>query len=358
MKSNKYKIYQYILSNKTASRVELAEYLNISKPATTKLVNSLIELDYIYENKHVENKQVGRNKVELMINPNRLFIAGIEINKTEATVVITDITRKIMYEDVITYSHLTKDVLYSLCNKVNKKLHNYKNVVGVGITFPGIVVGDECVSLSVKDCENPCQYIKQILNYETRFSNNVNAIAKHINIFENQENFFIVKYGPGIGGNFMINDSLYLGKHNLSGEFGHIEWVEGSGSYCEICSNNKCLESIVGYQNLFEKLTNEKKENVHTADIINAVNDDNWDVVAEVFKKICFAINAVARTIDLDSILLMGGLFEDDRFFNLLKDVINNNYSLGSLYNINRVDNYSFIKKVAPTILLMDVIEL
>lgn len=358
MKSNKKKIYEYLLSNHHVTRIELAEYLGISKPATTKLVNNLIDSGYIYENQALTNNQVGRNKVELKINKQKNYLVGIMISNTETNVVITNIGQEIIIQKNFEYSALTKDILIEICAWANTAQKQFDNVLGVGVTFPGIVEEDQCMNLKVVDCDNPCVLIRESFDIKVLFSNNVVAIAKYINIFLKQEDFFIVKYGPGIGGNFMINNSVYMGRHHLSGEFGHINWLQGDGVYCEICEDNVCLESKVGYKNLYYQLTGNLKNNVHTEDIILAIDETNVHILVENFQKIGFAISTLARSIDLSSIILTGGLFQVEKYFKIMKNILIDDYMLGEYYNIKNIAEYEKVKMIASTVLVLNEIAL
>lgn len=347
MKNNKNIVYEHILVNGSTNRLELACILNISKPATTKIVNNLIQCGLLYESKSITNNQVGRNKVDIRINDTYFNILGLDVDSKEATFTVANASLQIIYEYHFSYSKLSEIILEDICKVINNKLSSFPNVVGMGVTLRGKI--DTSLTTDENDVKGTImRLISPKLQDATCFTNNVTALAEYLSLFEKKKNFFLVKYGPGIGGNFVIDGQVHEGANHSSGEFGHIDWRLGEGVHCLVCNTNKCLESRVSYQYLYSVLTNDIGENIHTSDIVALLNQTDSHILYDIFSNLAFAISTLAKSIDLKNIVIIGGLFANDIYFDQFEKILRKNYNLNSIYTIEKIKNYDFVKKVSP----------
>lgn len=142
-------------------------------------------------------------------------------------------------------------VLENILNLVGKliKAHGSPDsILGVGIGSPGFVDRGGTV---VGGAENLPGWkgmqiftpIKKQFGLQAVASNDVTVTALAESRFgagKDLDNLVCLALGTGIGGGIVVNRRVYMGRHGMAGELGHI-CVEPDGLRCN-CGNNGCVE--------------------------------------------------------------------------------------------------------------------
>jgi glucokinase len=143
-------------------------------------------------------------------------------------------------------------------------------------------------------------------------------------------NLAFICMGTGIGGGIVINGTVYRGRHDHAGEFGHI-CVEKNGRLCA-CGNKGCLEAYASGTNI-TKIAREvfAQTGLYTEDAINAMDCMAFEKLAragdplalsiwnEVGQKLGLAISIVVQSLDPDIVVIGGGV---SRALDLIYDTV------------------------------------
>ena len=129
--------------------------------------------------------------------------------------------------------------------------------------------------------------------------------------------------GTGYGGYLYLDGRMYRGTHGYAGNFGHIPWDEANGPLCG-CGKRGCFETFVagpaiaaagqraadsGDSPLLRQIAGNRK--VTTADVFHAetLGDPAAQaVIEEVIRLISINLAGLVNTLDLDIIVMGGGV--------------------------------------------------
>lgn len=129
--------------------------------------------------------------------------------------------------------------------------------------------------------------------------------------------------GTGYGGYLYLNGHLYQGTHGFAGNFGHTTWDEISGPLCG-CGKRGCFETFVAGpaiaaagqraadagESPFLRQVAEKRR-VTSADVFQAEAQGEpaaRAIIEEVIRLISINLAGVVNTLDLDIIVMGGGV--------------------------------------------------
>jgi len=164
------------------------------------------------------------------------------------------------------------------------------------------------------------------LNMNIYIENDVNACAiaeKKVGNCKEVENFLWMTISNGIGGAIYINNKLYKGAFSYAGEIGHITVVE-NGTSCG-CGSKGCLEqyaSGASIERIYYELTNNKYSAKEIALLANEGDLISNDIYNKAGKYIGLGLSHVINLLNLEKIILGGGVSQDYKLFKdtLLKE--------------------------------------
>lgn len=265
-KQNIENVLKLLMVEKSLSRKELAQRLGLSKMTITNIVNQLKEKGYLFEQR-MERVTVcnGPTPTAVSIVPKSLIAVGVHISSTVITVQEVDIVDGVLYEkqaavdNMDSNQQLVKLVRDMIEAVLNERPEYRKNVVGIGVTYSGIVDAEKGkISFSVNQIEKEEINIRSSL--EKRFSLPV-ILANEIQgaiiaelIFGGAvgpQKIYYVNAGERIRGGFVNNYLICHGSYGLSGEIGHIT-VKYDGPLC-LCGSRGCYNLFAGLGVLLEK---------------------------------------------------------------------------------------------------------
>ncbi|MBU5363015.1 ROK family protein [Enterococcus raffinosus] len=200
-----------------------------------------------------------------------------------------------------------------------------KEVEGIGIGVPGAVSSDgEIVVRAVNlDWEQlPLKkMIKHELGIEACLLNDANAAAlgeMWKGAARGRKNLLFVTLGTGVGGGIILNGEVLNGCHSAGGEIGHIPNRSDENRLCG-CGGRNCLETFASANGLVLSMR-KKLEQLNeswpaiTPPIIfekAAQNDEAAkEVLNEFLTVLAQALAGIMNTIDVEEIIIGGGLSE------------------------------------------------
>lgn len=241
-------------------------------------------------------------------------------------------------EEFDTNTLLTKEehtsYIIECITKMLEKRPSDCNIIGFGVDSPGISDDND---VHIGGAENipgllgvDFKAIGCTLNLDTHHANDASVAA--LGEFKygtgrdkNSKAAMIVTVGTGIGGGFVFNGELFTGSIGGAGEIGHVCLVP-NGETCN-CGSKGCVErycSATAYiKTAKTKVHRGLKQTSLTADIIDnggakvifdyAKKGDALanDVVAECSYYLGISISQAVNMLDLDLVLIGGGICKD-----------------------------------------------
>lgn len=305
-RNNRNRIFRYICKHDTVSNPDISHEVKMSLPTVTQNTKELIEKGLVEEVGEWQSTG-GRRAKAMSIVANARQAVGLDITRNHIGLVLTNLTGEILKHDriVLPYQHA---VAY-YC-KVNEILEGFldesaakrENILGIGISFPGIMDLDREIITSsrVLDVTDvPFVDISRYFSYPCYFLNDANAGAYAEGIqSDSLEHFFFLSLSNSVGGALFEQKELVQGKNFRCGEVGHMTLVpDGGRCYCgkdgcmDVYCSAKCLSDITDgkLEQFFIKLDQEDTEIIKI-----------WDKYTTY---LAMAINNIHMVLDCDIIL-------------------------------------------------------
>lgn len=299
-------VLNVIQKNANISRRQITELTGLSWGGMTKIVNKLLENEYIIEKKQTSGTKSGRIPSIISVNTNRNFVIGLDINKTGLKAIVLNLSGEILKEfssgvSLITKSALTDDII-SFIQKIFDAFDKDK-IIAIGIALQGIVDSKDGISEKfpgISDWDNVP--IKSILQEKFK----VNVFIEHDpdcilypHIKNTNENLMLLRVDKSIGMAVSINGKILKSRGIL--EVAHNTIVPG-GKLCS-CGERGCMEAYIS-----PCLENGK------------INTSAFYEFVPVFS---ILIKNLTKLFNIDKIILAGDLIKNNQLLedNLIKEL-------------------------------------
>ncbi|WP_428030765.1 ROK family transcriptional regulator [Ancylobacter sp.] len=255
---NLWVVFEAIRINGPVPRTGIADNTGLSKQATSDLVDELLELGFVREEKS-EERRVGKPPKPIVVNPDGGFTIGFHVDYGRATAVVMNLGGDVLLREVrplnsVDATVVAQDLAGSVEGLLARAKIDTERFLGIGLATPGpfrvprmnpprlpgwdgLVLTQElrrATGLSVALAnDGQCA-----VTAEWRFG----ASARPLN------NFVYLYVGTGLGTGIMIDGTTFGGAHGNAGELGHTIAVPG-GHPC-ICGKKGCLETYVSVDSL------------------------------------------------------------------------------------------------------------
>ncbi len=254
---------------------------------------------------------------------NKRYIIGIDLGGTNLKVALLDFKYNIIDKEILsTKSFLEKNELITgIVHSINRVIKynglDKTDVLGVGLGLPGPVDSRMGVvhffpnipgwrEVHLRDI------LKSKLNLPVFIDNDakIMALAEHrMGSARGFNNVLCMTLGTGIGGGVIIGGKLYRGFNNAAGEVGHLP-INENGKSCN-CGSSGCLEAYIGNNKILKKAREEFKRNITLEELSLLAGKGNKAAVKiwrEVGKRLGFALAGVVNLLNLDAIVIGGGV--------------------------------------------------
>lgn len=305
-KKNRNRVFRYICRNGTVSNPDISYDMKMSLPTVTQITKELIEKGFIEEIGELESTG-GRRAKALSAAVNVKQAVGLDITKNHISFVLTNLTGEILNHVRIFLPYTHEETYY---RRVNEELESFlekssadrKRILGIGISFPGIIDLDRQLItyshiLGVKMIS--FDSVSRFFDYPCCFLNDANAGAYAEGIHSDErERFFYLSLSNTVGGAIFDNHGMVQGNHFRCGEVGHMTVIpDGKTCYCgkKGCLDAYCSATILSdaaegkLEKFFELL---ERKDQKAAEI--------WDVYTSY---LTVALNNIHMLLDCDIIL-------------------------------------------------------
>lgn len=356
--SNRKAVLSYLNMYGASSRKKIAEDLKLTTATLSIITNELINNNMVLELGEVQEKKVGRKKILIDLNEKARYSLGLEIQKRKIIFVITDLKANIIFEKewVITGEFKLDDFL-KILNFINEKIEDIRNIVlGIGILVQGEIQDNKALNCPIPDV---FEIVEKHLGIKAIIENNMTGlVVSELYFREQHNNFWVLKYGPGVGTSVVINGKILYGENNKPAEFGHIPLLDKeNGYFCPICKKRGCLESEIHFDRMVEELESKghiKKKDESDVKFIERVCkkggeeilEKNLDIIAKYF-------SIISWTIPVNELILTGEIFSNESILSyFLKKIEEQKISIKK-ENVHYMKDYSHKKKIAGCLLIL-----
>lgn len=305
-KRNRNRIYRRLRKGGILSNPDLAYELNLSLPTVTQNTKELLEMGLIEEKGELESTG-GRKAKALSVYENAVMAVGIDITRNHIGLLLTNVTGEILkYERIYDPFQNTREYFKGVNEKLELFLEDspaeQKNLLGIGISIPGIVDLEqkEVTSSHVLNIDTlSFDEVASAFSYPCMFLNDANAGAYAEGMQEGEEkSFFYFSLSNTVGGSVFTEGKLVYGKQFRCGEVGHMTIVpDGLPCYCK---KQGCLDSYCTAERL-AKLAGGKLE-----DFFEGLKQGKPAYTTEWEQYITYlaiAINNIHMVLDCDVVL-------------------------------------------------------
>lgn len=340
-----------ILHEKGAmSRKRLAENMNLTPAAITKIVAEMIGEGLLREGEELSSGNAGRREILININQNARCALGVLINLEEAilSAVWLDgsviFTKKLPLAAMAPAEQTAKELSEELLKLVDEYRIARDLIIGLGIAVRGITSEDgRKVRNSfgaLAEMDYPiCDSFEKYTGFRTVMENNVRSLLAAQMFLSKDEavgSQFFLRCGYGIGAALSVDGKIWQGVTAQCAEIGHIPVIRRGGKPCH-CGKSGCLETIASPGAILEdalallsenetpllwrKYGDRGAENMSLYDVFDAASNGDVGasaIIDRAIRALGSAVKALIYLVDPGKIILYGSMFEDAYYLSRL----------------------------------------
>ena len=333
-------LLRYINTHEGATKLELAENLNLSPASLTKISKKLISENILYEKEKIKN---NRKRTDLLINYDKFKFIGIDLKTDITKVVFTNINLKVSYTFTKENScqiKNAKDFFHNLFTEIQTFIKE-RNVEENEILGMGIMINlsefhnkyHNYSFLEELNYEKLIEFAKGYFNFPIIVDTFIRALSLYQTFCEPSiNNFFFMKYNTLIEGSIIVNNQLVKPFMDFNKKLGlnHVIIEPDSDVFCPTCKRKGCIETMISSSSIIKQLTEKYKD---LPEISKNYEEHGFDYLVEraekgeveeclVLKKIANYTALLILNIDavfsLDNFVVSGKLFKSPIFKNYL----------------------------------------
>lgn len=283
--SLKKQVIEILYTSGHTTIASLCEPTQTSIPTMAYIVNELIEEKWV-KRFGIGESRGGRKPALYGLNDTSRYIAGVDLSRRYTRIglfnlsnqPVTDILE--IPEGLDTSPHILKIIKKEMDGLLRKANITKKQVLGYGVTIPGLIDIRKGISYSYPHFGNRhlATIFSELFGGEAFIEHDTKAMAvgeAWFGLAKNKSNVLCLNIGSGIGLGIILNGMLYHGHSGFSGEFGHIQMDPG-GELC-YCGKVGCLETIASGTVMVRKAI--EKINQGQSTIMNRLTDGKAELV-------------------------------------------------------------------------------
>ena len=314
---NLWVVFEAIRIHGPVPRIGIAETTGLSKQATSDLVDELLELGFVREEKSGE-KRVGKPPKPITVNPDGGFTIGFHVDYGRAAAIVMNLGGDVLHREArplnsVDAAAVARDLAGSVDGLLAKAKVDTERFLGIGLATPGPfgVEGMNPPRLPGWDGLILTRELKAATGLPVALANDgqcaVTAEWRFGAAARTLRNFVYLYLGNGLGTGIMIEGAAFGGANGNAGELGHTISVPG-GHAC-ICGKNGCLETYVSVDSLTRFLAERGSEIGDPQDLEERFSADHplvaaW--IAEGIEPLRLGLNTLENLFDPQTIMFGG----------------------------------------------------
>ncbi|HIR85132.1 MAG TPA: ROK family transcriptional regulator [Candidatus Galloscillospira excrementavium] len=260
-RANRNRVFRYLYeATEPVTKQDLAYAPSMSLPTLTQNLNELLE-EGLIDNSETADSSGGRKPRILTVVPGARYAVGVELSSNHIRLVALDLqVREVGFRVVQRPFRADREYADRLARTIEAFLDETgvprEKLLGVGITVPGIVDGDQAsltgaYTLGIRQLDIGA--LVSAIPYPVHLVNDANA-GGFAECWGRTgvEHMAYLSLSRGVGGAILVSWVVYLGNSGRSGEFGHM-CVHPGGAPCS-CGRRGCLEAYCSTARLSDDL--------------------------------------------------------------------------------------------------------
>jgi predicted NBD/HSP70 family sugar kinase len=272
------------------SRAELERRSGSSRTTIVQRLNALFSANLVRETERVLPTG-GRPSKLISLNKDFAVIIAVDIGESLTRVALTDLTPQIIAEEAFP-TDLDNDpalVLADIAACADRLLAGLGrpagDVLGIGLCLPSRIDYDNARVFGPSvmhgwDDFDLRGWFGGRYGVKVFADNDVNlmALAEYRHHWPQEDHFFFIKAGTGIGGGIVIHGEVYRGGRGAAADIGHIQLDFPNPPLCR-CGKLGCLEAYSGGWAIARDLRAQGIEARNARDIVNLVKRNVPEVI-------------------------------------------------------------------------------
>lgn len=323
---NRKNIKKLLYKEEALTKQDIVNKLSLSLPTVNLLVQQLKDDNLIIEQPS-DMSSGGRKPQLFCFNYDAKIAVGVEISQNHNRIVLINLKSEIIDQDRIRVQFKNDDEYWNEVSQNVKKII-FKNglmndqILGIGIAIPGVIKKEEQIielapTLDIKNLNY--NDLKNIFELPIIIENEANA-AGFAEVWNSDivKNAIYLSITKGVGGAVIINNRLFCGENNRSGEFGHMTLIP-DGIPC-LCGRKGCFEAYCSTKVLTQYSNGDIDDFFKLKDAGNKGLDKVWN---EYLNHLAIGISNLKISFDTE-IILGGDLCQYlNSDYNSLRDKVN-----------------------------------
>lgn len=249
-------------SDESLTIPEISEFVRISIPTGTKLVNELLGLGFVVEEGKKETEN-GRKPSVYNLDKEKFFVVGVEILSKWIHVSVDRIDLETVYESHNRAFELenSEECLTYIISFIKEAIADSPvtpdQIIGIGIALTGSVNGHTGESADYfNHLDLPLQaFLEKELGQTVFIDNDTRVIGIAEQVLgqaKGVENALIVKFSRKLGLSIILDRQVVFGAKGFAGNFGHMQF--GTKQRLCSCGKKNCLTTEVSGDALYQDL--------------------------------------------------------------------------------------------------------
>ncbi|GGE27450.1 transcriptional regulator [Pullulanibacillus camelliae] len=321
-KENKGLVLDLIKRLGPVSRAKIAKVTKMSPTTVSRIVSSLIELNFVEETEQFTSG-VGRKATLLAVKSDSILSIGIELDEKVSRACIIDFLGNMICssETSLNKEDAPEKIVIHLKKQVEELVngHNvqWQKVIGMGVGLPGLIDyanGQVKISAQLGWGDVPLAHmLEKEFQVKVFIDNELKLKAyaeKRLGNGKQSGRLVMIGFGSGVGSSLIVNGEIDRGHSNFAGEIGHTI-VDPNGKLCP-CGNFGCLQTYIAESFLLEEAS-KRKEIKDIQELIEiAERNEEWaiSVIERAVTYATLAINNIVCINNPDTVLLTGSLID------------------------------------------------
>lgn len=347
-RSNRSALLRILHEHGWLSRKRLAEAMNLTPAAISKITGDMLEERLIVEGKSLESSSAGRREITLNINEKCRCALGMFINLRQAILSATWLDGSVIFSEELEIEPAAdaENLAEKLSARILQLAEIYKieksSILGIGIAVRGITSSDGRTvknsfgALDSLDCPL-AQLVESCSGLPVIMANNVRSLlAAHVFMHSGNDfrSRFFLRCEYGIGAALSIEGKIWHGGSERCAEIGHIPAPFAGNKKCS-CGKTGCLETVASPASILEDAKHamskentpflwsisERKPEITLNDVFTAAMSGDKpvsEIVEKAVDSLAMALKGVIGIIDPEEIVLYGRMFDNSYYYSLL----------------------------------------
>ncbi|WP_029350309.1 ROK family transcriptional regulator [Bosea sp. 117] len=314
---NLWVVFEAVRIHGPLPRVVIADITGLSKQATSDLVDELLALGFVREEK-LEERRVGKPPKPVAIHPDGAFTIGFHVDFGRASAVVMNLGGEVLHREThplssVDATKVAQDLAASVDGLLARARGDAGRFLGIGLATPGPFGVPHMSPPRLPGWDGLIlrQALQKATGLPVALANDgqcaVTAEWRFGAAARTLRHFVYLYLGNGLGTGIMTDGSAFGGAHGNAGELGHTIAVPG-GHGC-ICGKRGCLETYVSVDSLVRYLAARGLEVQDAHQLENELAADHplvagW--IAEAIDPLRSGINTLENLFDPQTIMFGG----------------------------------------------------